>query len=197
MIKLNDLLKETIYKPDKKIGSGITGDIFSIKGHPEYVYKPITNKPSGPFNPPVTKENILKMQQYVKSHPNIYVQIIEVNNDFYIQEKVNTKVLKQDLKNLNQELKKEGKYYYQYYAEDNDDGTPETRALYFGMNVFKMGDNYREMDNELFSSLSDKNKELVLKLNDFFQEAKDENLDAHAGNFGYDLKNNIKYFDIT
>lgn len=191
------ILKETTYKPDKKIGSGLTGDTYSVKGYPEYVYKPITNQPSGPFSPPVTKENILKIQQYIKSHSDIYAQIIEVNDDFYIQEKTNTKIFKQDLKDLDKELKKEGKYYYQWYAEDNDDGTPETRALYFGMNVFRMGDDYKEMDNKFFSSLSDKNKEFVLKINNFFKKAKDENLDGHAGNFGYDIKNNIKYFDIT
>jgi hypothetical protein len=191
------ILKENTYKPGEKIGGGMTGDTFSVEGHPEYVYKPITNKPSGPFSSPVTKENILKIQQYIKSYPDIYAQIIDVNDNFYIQEKTNTKIFKQDLNNLDKELKKEGKYYYQWYAEDNDDKTPETRALYFGMNVFGMGDNYKEMDNKFFSSLSDKNKELVLKLNSFFKKAKDENLDAHAGNFGYDIEGNIKYFDIT
>lgn len=194
MIKLLDILKEIIYKPGKKIGSGLTGDTFSVEGHPEYVYKPITKTTFGDI---ITKEDILNIQKFTKNHPDIFAQIIEIGDDYYIQEKLHTKLFKQDLKNLDKELKEKGKYYYEWYAEDNDDGTPETRALYFGMNVFKMGDKYKDIDNELFSSLSENSKKLTLKINKFFEQYHNFNFDAHANNFGYDVNGNIKYFDLT
>jgi len=194
MIKLIDILKEIIYKPDKKIGSGLTGDTYSVKGYPNYVYKPITKTTFGNI---ITKEDILNIQKFTKNHPDVFAQIIEIGDDYYIQEKLNTKLFKQDLKNLDKELKKKGKYYYEWYAEDNDDGTPETRALYFSMNVFKMGDEYKDIDNELFSFLSENNKELTLKINKFFEQYNNFNFDAHGNNFGYDVNGNIKYFDLT
>ena len=194
MIKLIDILKEIIYKPDKKIGSGLTGDTYSVKGYPNYVYKPITKTTFGNI---ITKEDILNIQKFTKNHPDVFAQIIKIGDDYYIQEKLNTKLFKQDLKNLDKELKKKGKYYYEWYAEDNDDGTPETRALYFGMNVFKIGDKYKDMDNELFSSLSENSKELTLKINKFFEQYNNFNFDAHGNNFGYDVNGNIKYFDLT
>ena len=196
MIKLLDILKEITYKPDKKIGSGLTGDTYSVEGYPEYVYKPITKTT---FGTPITKKDILNIQKYIQTQPDVFAQIIEIGDNYYIQEKLNTKLFKQDLRNLDKELKKTGKYYYQYYTEDNDDGTPETRALYFGMNVFNMGDNYKELDNQLFSSLSDANKKLTLKINKFFKKTGNEDIhvDAHGNNFGYDNSNNIKYFDLT
>jgi len=193
MIKLIDILKEIIYKPDKKIGSGLTGDTYSVKGYPNYVYKPITKTTFGNI---ITKEDILNIQKFTKNHPDVFAQIIKIGDDYYIQEKLNTKLFKQDLKNLDKELKKKGKYYYEWYAEDNDDGTPETRALYFGMNVFKIGDKYKDMDNELFSSLSENSKELTLKINKFFEQYNNFNFDAHGNNFGYDVNGNIKYFDL-
>ena len=65
------------------------------------------------------------------------------------------------------------------------------------MNVFKMGDEYKDIDNELFSFLSENNKELTLKINKFFEQYNNFNFDAHGNNFGYDVNGNIKYFDLT
>ena len=190
MIKLIDILNENQYEPGKKIGAGLGGDVFSVKNYPEYVYKPITKKIYGQ----ITKEQVKGVQEYIQKRPDIFAQIIYINDNYYIQERVNVLKFKQDLRKLNQDFKKTiGNYYYQWYAEDNDDGTPETRALYGAINL----NYYPEIENQVnLENLTDDSKKLILKIKQFFEKGKDVDFDTHSNNFGYDSKDNIKYFDF-
>jgi hypothetical protein len=192
MIKLVDILKENQYEPEKKIGAGMKGDVFSVKNYPEYVYKPIANTVFGP----VTKKDIISAQKHIQKHPDVYAQIIEVYDDYYIQEKTNTLKFKQDLRNLHKDFKNViGKYYYEWYNENNNSsGIPEDSALYGATNLGY----YPEIENQVnLENLTNESKKLILKIKQFIVKSKDESLDWHSNNLGYDSEGNIKYFDIV
>lgn len=190
MIKLINLLSENQYEPGKPIGFGMKGYVFSVKNHPEYVYKPIAKTVFGL----ITKKDILSAQKYIQKYPDIYAQIIEVYDDYYIQEKINTSKFKQDLKNLHKDFKNViGKYYYEWYNESSDSDIPEDRALYGATNLGY----HPEIENKInLENLTDESKKLISKIKQFIVKSKDESLDWHSGNLGYDSEGNIKYFDI-
>ena len=191
MIKLQDILKEIIFKTP--IGQGSEHIIYPYSKDPNKIIK--TSSQS------VNKNQITIFQK----HPDIFPIVYKITDKYAVLEKLDvnqaiTELEKLEVEFFNLKWHSDKKRKYSILLDDlmenNDDDYD-----FIGLLYYLLQNNPSSLKSELNTLYSlTQNPELLKKWIDFLikvtSKTNQTELDIHSEQFGYDSKGNIKLLDI-
>jgi hypothetical protein len=190
MIKFINILKELNIQSKIPIGQGGEQTIYSSKIKPGFVIKKLTGE-----NEFYTKDDWKQIIQTAKQYPEVFAQIDKVDFDkgYFVQEKLNEKLLTKDGNELYKYLKDNNILYRNKQDKNNYSGLDIITILYMDPDRIDMLDN-----TPWENTLKPKLEHFFNKLNKTGHGIDGNFLgDLRLTNVGYDKNGEIKILDFN